>query len=119
MFDDKTRRAERPHPSPEPLPVLGRLRIGRCPDASEVGRTFPIRGEQTAIGRATTNTIVIRDPDMSGYHARILARGGELILIDTLSTNGTWVNGVRITEHRLRIGDTFLLGSTAFSFCSP
>lgn len=114
MLDETARRVRTADSPPEPLPILGQLEIIQCPDADQVGRTLLIRREETSIGRATSNAIAFQDPDMSGYHARILARGGELLLIDALSTNGTWVNGIRVGHHRLRAGDTFLLGATVF-----
>lgn len=116
MNNENSRPLQPPALALEPLPILGELEITSCPDAGLVGRRFMIRREETSIGRATSNTIVISDPDMSAYHARILARDGTLLLIDALSTNGTWVNGTQIAQHHLRAGETFLLGSTAVRF---
>lgn len=118
-MNDKTLLAARFQPAPDPLPALGQLRVTRCPDPMQVGRTFPLRGEETGIGRNAGNTIAIGDPEMSGQHARIVVREGHLLLVDRRSTNGTYVNGTRLREnapHRLCVGDTLLLGATGFVF---
>jgi pSer/pThr/pTyr-binding forkhead associated (FHA) protein len=119
MSDEKTLVVTRMRAAPDPLPSLGRFEITRSPDAAQVGRTFPIRGEETGIGRASGNAIAINDPEMSAYHARILVRDGQILLSDTGSTNGTYVNGTRTSrDHRRRlcVGDVLLLGATAFVY---
>lgn len=114
--EDKTRVASRPQPAPDALPVLGTLRITRCPDGTQVGRVWPIRAGETTIGRLTDNAIPLNDQDVSGHHARILIREAEAHLLDTNSTNGSHVNGSRIVEVKLKKGDVLLLGSTALVY---
>ncbi len=53
---------------------------------------------------------VLLDPEVSSLHARIARAGGPPILIDANSTNGTFVNGERITNRALRAGDQIQLG---------
>ena len=116
FLDDKTRVNPRPQPAPAAPPVIGTLRVTRCPDAVQVGRTFPLRGDETTIGRTSDNVIALNDPDVSSHHARIITREAVHYLLDTQSTNGTRVNGTAITEVRLTKGDTLLLGSTALVY---
>src|SRR5256714_7475273 len=61
-----------------------------------------LRDDTITVGRMKGNTIVIDDGSVSLTHARITRRGGEFVLKDLNSTNGTIVNGQRINEARLR-----------------
>ncbi len=71
--------------------------------------------DEFLIGRATTGEGRLgEDPELSRNHARIARRAGDQLTIEDLgSTNGTFVNGKRITEAQtLRPGDTVKLGTT-------
>lgn len=119
VFDDRTRVNSRPQPVAPAPPVLAHLQITRGPDASQVGRILPLRGEQVTIGRDSDNDVPLNDPDVSRHHARIVFREAQATLIDTQSTNGTVVNGTKITEAPLRVGDMILVGSTILTFKGP
>ena len=64
------------------------------------------------IGRAADSEVSLRDARVSRQHARVHARDGHLVLTDLGSTNGTRVNGQRITEVVLGDGDRILVGDT-------
>ena len=59
---------------------------------------------------------MIDDDDVSREHALIERRPSGFRLSDRHSTNGTWVNGVRIDEIDLHDGDEIWLGSTVAVF---
>ena len=66
-----------------------------------------------AIGRAADCDLRFDDDvgrEVSGHHAQLVRDDEGWVLIDTASTNGTWVNGERIVKHRLVDGDVVLLG---------
>jgi pSer/pThr/pTyr-binding forkhead associated (FHA) protein len=94
-----------------PLPPTPRagLRV-RQPGAPE--RSLLLDGASLTIGRAPDNDLVLADPRISRHHARISGRAGRLVLADLGSTNGTNVNGSRITEIVLGFGDQLALGTT-------
>ncbi len=77
----------------------------------QTGHTFPLHGDTLVLGRDPRNDIVISHPQVSRRHARI-SREGNVWLIDDLgSTNGTFLNGRRLTEPRvLTHGDRVTLG---------
>lgn len=78
------------------------------------GREFTLDAPVTTIGRRDENDIVIKDQTVSRKHAEIQQVGDELILRDNGSTSGTLVNGVPLSgEHRLRDGDTIVIGGSA------
>lgn len=104
-----------PHAPSGPLPqgVVAHLAILQ---GALAGRTFPLRFADIAIGRALDNDIVLDSNDVSRHHVRIEPAGTLLRLIDLGSTNGTRVNGRRVSEHLLRDGDMVELGSTQLVF---
>jgi hypothetical protein len=76
-------------------------------------RRVPVSGAPMRIGRAPECEIVLKDSRVSRRHARLHARGGVLVLTDLGSTNGTRVNGHRVTEVVLGAGDRIQVGDTS------
>jgi predicted component of type VI protein secretion system len=67
--------------------------------------------DEYRIGRDTTNDITISDPEISRKHARLTLQPGGFQIEDLGSTNGTFVNGMRLMgPHALRPGELILLG---------
>lgn len=65
------------------------------------GRTLTFERAMIAIGRAPGSDLVFdahQDIDVSGQHAEIVVIGARVVLRDLGSTNGTWVNGVRLEQ---------------------
>ena len=63
------------------------------------------------IGRIAGNDIIYPNPGVSRDHARIHWNGASWSIIDLDSTNGTFVNGKKITNESLRVGDIiFIVG---------
>ncbi len=75
-------------------------------------RQVPVAGAPIRIGRAPECELVLRDSRVSRRHARLAARDGVLVLTDLGSTNGTRVNGRRVTEVVLGAGDRIEIGET-------
>ncbi|BCV20973.1 FHA domain-containing protein [Moorella sp. Hama-1] len=72
-------------------------------------------GENISIGRDNHNDIIINDSHVSARHAVINQQGGEWQLLDLDSTNGTYLNGQRLTgPHSLRPGDKISIGGVTF-----
>lgn len=67
-------------------------------------------------GRLPECTVSFDDPNVSRNHAEIRPEGDGFVLSDLGSTNGTTVNGARITQHRLVDGDRITLGATVLEF---
>lgn len=80
------------------------------------GRRIPLATAQVRIGRRQDSEIPIDAPLVSRQHALIAYQNGFWRLIDQESTNGTWVNGQRITEHVLQPNDHVGIGATVFVF---
>lgn len=82
-------------------------------EPGRAARQVPVSGAPIRIGRAPECEIVLRDSGVSRRHARLFARDGVLVLTDLGSTNGTLVNGNRITEVALGAGDRIQLGASS------
>lgn len=76
-------------------------------------QTFDLVASPMTIGRSEGNEIIIADSEVSRRHARIIPQGSGFAIEDMGSTNGTFVNGRRITTLTpLTDGDTIYLGET-------
>jgi hypothetical protein len=75
-------------------------------------RRVPATGAPISIGRAPECGLVLKDSRASRRHARLTTRDGVLILTDLGSTNGTRVNGHRVSEVVLGAGDRITIGET-------
>jgi uncharacterized protein (TIGR02996 family) len=87
----------------------------RDKDGSEP-TVFQISTPEITIGRVQGNDIVLPRGNVSKRHARIVIKDGKYIIVDLKSTNGTYVNGRKITsplvfkpEDKIYIGDFTLL----------
>ncbi|MEX0864881.1 MAG: FHA domain-containing protein [Acidimicrobiia bacterium] len=67
----------------------------------------------TVMGRSSEADIVLTDPYASDFHMRLVAQDNGIMLHDLGSTNGTYVNGRRVTAPtQLRRGDNIQVGKT-------
>ncbi|MEI7745264.1 MAG: FHA domain-containing protein, partial [Chloroflexota bacterium] len=94
-------------PAPETARAL--LRV-TARDGTE--RTIHVDGSPLTIGRAPDNVLVLADGRVSRHHGRLQARRGTLVFTDLSSTNGSRVNGVRVDECALGMGDRIVVGDT-------
>jgi len=91
-----------------------------------LGWLVPVKGAQrgelftlapiSLIGTEQTATVCLHDQYMSSKHAEIKAEGGNWILKDLGSTNGTFVNDKRIDKHELVDNDFVKFGQTLVKF---
>lgn len=87
-----------------------RLVVRRGPQPNQV---HDLTKDIVTLGRDITNDITINDPEVSRHHMRLTRGAGGYTLEDLGSTNGTFVNGQRLTGARpLRGGDMIGLGET-------
>ena len=80
---------------------------GRFPDGTT--GEFAL-GPLTTLGRHPSNTLRLVDREVSKEHATIERVGRDYVLRDLGSSNGTFVNGKRVTELKLRDGDEISVG---------
>jgi len=97
---------------PQPR-VYGVLEVD---DGPEQGRVFSLKGVNILIGRREDCQIIFNDTSVSRRHARLELHRGRYTIQDLGSTNGTLVNGVRITSKVLEPGDVLTFGTTVCTF---
>jgi ABC transport system ATP-binding/permease protein len=80
-------------------------------EGPSAGKTYPLEGIEIFIGREPTCTLQIDSPGVSRRHARLLFQNNQYLLEDLGSSNGTFVNGERISKPwLLKNGDIVSLG---------
>jgi len=79
-------------------------------------RDVPLPRTILSIGRDPSNDLVLPDAMVSRRHALIECRGSQFYLRDCNSSNGSLVNGDRVTERSLRDGDLVAIGSARLLF---
>ena len=80
------------------------------------GERFVLGEMIVTIGRIPESVITLEDPNVSRNHAEIRPQGGSFVLADVGSTNGTKINGVKVSERVLQDGDEMTFGATTFRF---
>ena len=65
------------------------------------------------VGTGAGSDLCLTDPTVSRLHFEIVVKKGGLRLVDLDSTNGTFVNGVRVYDAELSAGGTITVGATA------
>jgi hypothetical protein len=85
------------------------------------GQIFVLNQDSIVLGRDPSSGIVVDALQISRQHARITRYGGQMVIEDLRSANGTFVNGIRLTgPRRLVNGDVISLGGVVtFTFDSP
>jgi len=81
------------------------------------GVDYRLRAGHNRVGAHPACDIVVDDDTVSGSHAVIVHRDGHCLIKDDLSRNGTFVNGVEITEARTLVNyDQIRVGNTTLTF---
>ena len=76
----------------------------------KVLKTFEIDKDEITIGRVKSNDIHINNLAVSKHHARIIKNQGNYLIEDLKSTNGTYLNTVRIISRYLKDSDIINIG---------
>src|SRR5436305_9398883 len=100
-----------PRPDPAPPPVLYGLRG----TVDERERTWLLPAGESTLGSAEANDLVLAVHGVSRQHARLRVDGEAVELADLASTNGSFVNGLRIEQARLGLGDTLRFGPVSLT----
>jgi hypothetical protein len=111
------------HPPPEPSPApprRPRVNPADRPWLDVDGERYPLMGAMTILGRDDSADIILDDPGISRRHSelRVTTDGPHFVstIRDLGSTNGTYVNGERITTTHLEDGDRVTVGRTSITF---
>lgn len=80
------------------------------------GGVLPLEGDIINLGRSRENHIVLDDPFVSRHHVQLRLRAGAYWVFDIQSQGGTYINEVRVREHRLKVGDILRIGQTSLLY---
>jgi hypothetical protein len=81
---------------------------------TETGRRYPLPDGAVSIGRSSQNTIVLHPSEkgVSGHHMIVYKSPERIMVQDLQSTNGTFVNEMKITEKEIAVGDELGFGKS-------
>ena len=101
--------------------IVGRMREGKGGSGAgalvmPTGERLQLGEQVVTIGRRPESTIQLGDPNVSRNHAEIRPHGNGWVVVDLGSTNGSRVNGNRISTHELHEGDEIAFGNTVLHF---
>lgn len=80
----------------------------------QTGMSYVLPQGNTTVGRHPESDIFLNDVTVSRQHCRFVLEEGRLMVEDSGSTNGTYVNDARVDEAQLRAGDEVLVGRFHF-----
>jgi pSer/pThr/pTyr-binding forkhead associated (FHA) protein len=78
--------------------------------AGMTGRTHELKVDKTTIGRVEDNTFQITEPSVSSHHCEVVLQGKEVVVKDLNSTNGTFINGEKVSESVIKPVQILRLG---------
>ncbi|GAA4397151.1 hypothetical protein GCM10023153_20780 [Ornithinibacter aureus] len=108
------------HPAPMVAAAPRRVNPADRPWLDVDGERYPLMGAITILGRDDIADIILDDPGISRRHSelRVTTDGPRFVttIRDLGSTNGTFVNGERITSEHLEDGDRITVGRTSITF---
>jgi len=81
------------------------------------GDPIPLLKQTLVVGRRESCDIVLRFPNVSGTHCELSITDGRWTVKDLNSSNGTKVNGMRISEGQLVPGDRVSIGRHEYEVC--
>ena len=70
--------------------------------------------DSATVGRRNSNDLIISDNAVSGTHCELTFDDGKVYIEDLNSTNGTFIDGERISRAELKNGDILILGKMSF-----
>ncbi|UWG96175.1 DUF3662 domain-containing protein [Dehalobacter sp. DCM] len=82
----------------------------------EKGSIYPINKDECVIGRQQDCDIAVLDLEISRYHLKLFKENNRWFVQDLGSTNGTYLNKLRVDRYRLNPGDRIKAGQTQFGF---
>ena len=93
------------------------LHLRQCQlGAIDTDETWTFEKDEIRIGSMDDNDVVVRDDTVSRYHCKIVQEDSGYVLVDLRSTNGTFINKVRVREAFLKPGCTVGVGQSQLRF---
>ena len=81
--------------------------------------SWSLDDKPVVVGRSEFVDAYVEDDALSSSHFLIVREGGGYLIVDLHSSNGTWVNGRRITAYKLHLNEFIAAGQSLFCFVDP
>lgn len=98
-------------PQLAPLPTTRRYSLAVIMGAN-AGQIYTVTKPRTVLGRGVESDVQLHDSEVSRRHAMLEIRGDDGVVVDLGSTNGTYVDGVRVQRATIVSNQEFSLGTT-------
>ncbi len=125
MSDSEARRRFQDYAPPTKIHYVGEraaeIHLRRCKLIASVGgraREHVFDQHEIRIGAMDDNDLVVNDETVSRYHCKIVQEASSWVLVDLGSTNGTFINRVRVREAFLKPGCSLGIGNAELKFQS-
>jgi len=107
QFKDDTiiRAINKDDPQSEKIPALHFL------TGPSMGKLFPLLEGEWTIGRNEKSDFPVKDEAISRFHCKFIVKNNQVTVEDLQSANGSFVNGEKITRHKLQTGDKIRISS--------
>jgi pSer/pThr/pTyr-binding forkhead associated (FHA) protein len=84
--------------------------------SSHSGQQFILSKDKIEVGRRPNSDIVLNENSVSAMHAQIIKAGDGWKVLNLLSSNGTFVNGEKVVERIINVGDRIAFAEAEFVF---
>lgn len=118
--------APQPMGGPQPMAARGPANYpsrGGIPPAGTLvyavfeGQRYPVNKDEFYIGRSNKSCdLIVKDPNVSRQHARVVRHQGQYWMVDMGSTNGIELNGARVERRPIQEGDIFRICDHEIAF---
>ncbi len=105
--------------APHVRPVVGDTSGIATVTVGELPHDVALRGDEVVVGRLAECQICLPDSNVSRRHAAFMRLDDGWAIADLASTNGTFLNGTRVEQTRLRDGDVIEIGLTRLVYHQP
>lgn len=97
---------------------LNKIMVGRLVlvEQGKAETSFPLSKDSSTLGRHRNNDIVVADPKVSSFHARVDRTAEGHLILDLKSRNGTFVNGRRVENSPLKTDDEIRVGTARLRY---
>ena len=112
VFAMNKNKAAKSAPSYDQPPLSTTGGEARVQQPNGLMQTVNLRPGSNSIGRNPGSAIQLNDPKASGHHADLFVSDGRYTITDMNSSNGTYVNGEKITQRDLYQGDQVQIGDS-------
>jgi hypothetical protein len=105
--------------APQPTEAASPAELGLEPERYAItldGKSHPLVEGRAVLGRSKECDVQVPDANVSRRHAELRREGPDWWVVDLDSTNGTELNGRRVSKSKLDDGDTITLGGTDLTF---